>query len=93
MTRKIRVDKTKLDRMMAARGFANYKEAWEAARERGLVLSWRTIYSMVDGGNWRRDSLEALCRLLDCKPADILVGWELKRPHGSPQPIEEPQVA
>lgn len=88
----IRLNKEKLDKLMHARSFNSYQEIGAAAKERELPLAWRTIYTMVDGGNWRKESLEALCVLLECKPADIIDGWsngESGHTHASPQPEEE----
>lgn len=88
----IRLNKGKLDALLEKRGYSSYQEAGDAAKRQGLPLAWRTIYAMVDGGNWRKESLEALCALLDCKPADIIDGWQNGQgdhTHASPQLAEE----
>lgn len=90
----IRLNKGKLDALLEKRGYSSYQEAGDAAKQKGLPLAWRTIYAMVDGGNWRKESLEALCALLGCTPADIIDGWEnggQTDTHASPRPEEELQ--
>lgn len=90
----IQLNKEKLDNLLRERGYSSYREAGEAAKDRNLPLAWRTIYAMVEGGNWRKESLEALCALLSCKPADIVDGWEdsekaNSHTHASPRSEEE----
>lgn len=88
----IQLNKAKLDALLEKRGYSSYQEAGEVAKRQGLPLAWRTIYAMVDGGNWRKESLEALCVLLQCTPADIIDGWnngENSHTHEAPRPEEE----
>lgn len=91
----IRVSKAKLEEALERRGFSSYQEAGEAAKRLGIPIAWRTIYTMVDGGNWRKESLEALCKLLGCTPAEIIEGWESEaaHTHDAPQPAEVLQAA
>lgn len=94
----LQLDKAKLNRRMALANYDGYDAVADAARKRGLKLSSRTIYSMLNGENWSREKLEALCLVLNCQPADIVNGWQSNgggdlHTHGAPQPAQELQTA
>jgi len=90
----LKLDKSKLERRMALAGLGSYDQVAEEARRQGLKLSPRTIYGMVNGENWSKEKLEALCQALRCQPADIVDGWKSAEgsasyTHGSPQLAQE----
>lgn len=95
----LKLDRAKLDRQVALAKYDSYDEVADAARERGLKLSSRTIYNMLRGENWSREKLEALCSVLNCQPADIVIGWQSKaegentNTHGQPQLAKELETA
>ena len=93
----LQLDKQKLEQRMIAAGFENYDDVATVARKNGHKLSARTIYNMVNGENWSREKLEALCQALRCQPADIVIGWrgdtkDGSHTHASPQLGEELQA-
>lgn len=94
----LKLDKAKLDARVALAKFDGYDDVADAARKRGLKLSSRTIYNMVSGENWSREKLEALCSVLNCQPADIVIGWQSNgggdlHTHGAPQLAQELETA
>jgi DNA-binding Xre family transcriptional regulator len=68
----IRIDADKLKEIANRRGFANLEEVAKKADEMGLSLALSTIYSIAGNGNWTRDKLETLCRVLNCDPRDFV---------------------
>ena len=68
----IRIDADKLKEISQRRGFPNFKAISVRAKEMGLDLALSTIYSIADNGNWTRDKLEVLCKVLECDPRDFV---------------------
>ena len=83
------VDKKKLDALMKKNGMRNYRDMAHRAKERGLTLSEGTIYKMVEEATWTATRLAALCELLNCKPGDLIPGWDNSHTHEPPRSEEE----
>ena len=90
----MKIDKNRLDALLRAAGFANYDEAAASASLQGIDISRRTLFNMARGSSWRSETLSELCRLLHCTPADLISDWNGDtHTHGTPQSVEEPQIA
>lgn len=95
----LQLNKAKLEKRMALANYDSYDDVAEAVRKLGKKLSARTIYNMLNGENWSREKLEALCLVLKCQPADIVSGWQSdgagdnSYTHVAPQPEQELQTA
>ena len=68
----IRIDGEKLREIVKRRGFSNFKAVAEKAASMDEDLALSTIYSIAGNGNWTRDRLQALCRVLECDPRDFI---------------------
>lgn len=68
----IRIDAGKLRDISRRRGFSNFEAISQRATAMGYTLALATIYSMAGNGNWTRDKLETLCKVLDCDPRDFV---------------------
>lgn len=68
----IRIDEGKLREIAKRRGFPNLESIADKASELGYKLSLATVYSIASDGNWTRDKLITLCRILDCDPRDFV---------------------
>ena len=86
-----RVDEHKLKQLMQARGIASYPDLAAAT---GGKVHWRTLYNFATGRNWTRETLEAVCAALACKPTDLIpeLGGESAHAHAAPHPTEEPEA-
>lgn len=93
---KLKVDRERLDKLMARRGVSSYQALSELAATEGVKLSFSTIYALVgDGDNsWRSSTIEALCQVLRCKPSDLIpeLGGVSAHTHAAPHPTEEPEA-
>ena len=72
---KYRIDKARLDMLMAQRGISSYQALSELAAAQGVRLAFSTIYLAVaesSDTSWRSSTLEALCRMLRCSPVDLI---------------------
>jgi DNA-binding Xre family transcriptional regulator len=93
---KLKIDKARLDALMARRGVVSYKGLSELAASEGIRLAFSTIYQAVDEETdtaWRSTTLEALCQVLRCKPSDLIpeLGGVSAHTHDAPRPTEEPE--
>jgi DNA-binding Xre family transcriptional regulator len=68
----IRIDADKLREISKRRGFSNFEAIAEKAVEMDLSLALSTIYAIAGNGNWTRDKLETLCKVLECDPRDFV---------------------
>lgn len=68
----IRIDADKLRDIANRRGFVNFEAIAKRADEMGLNLALSTIYSIAGNGNWTREKLETLCKVLECDPRDFV---------------------
>jgi DNA-binding Xre family transcriptional regulator len=72
---KYKIDKTRLNMLMAQRGIPSYQALSELAAAQGVRLAFSTIYLAVaesSDTSWRSSTLEALCRMLRCSPVDLI---------------------
>ena len=72
---KYKIDKVRLDMLMAQRGISSYQALSELAAAQGVRLAFSTIYLAVaesSDTSWRSSTLEALCRMLRCSPVDLI---------------------
>lgn len=86
------ISKTKLLRAMKLSGYNTYEEVAAAGQQRGIHMSARNLYKLAAGGNYTRQTLEVLCKLLSCAPGDLVEAWHggsNGHTHASPHPEEE----
>jgi hypothetical protein len=79
----IRIDEGKLRELAKRRGFPNLESIADRAGQLGYKLSLATVYSIASDGNWTRDKLETLCRVLECDPRDFVYFERESLPKGS----------
>lgn len=88
------ISKSKLQRAIKLAGYNTYEEVAAAGLQRGVYLSARNLYKLASGANYTKQTLEALCLLLNCSPGDLVEAWHIRsndHTHGSPQPNEVEQ--
>jgi DNA-binding Xre family transcriptional regulator len=72
---KYKIDKARLDALMAQRGIHSYQALSGVAAAQGLRLAFSTIYMAVNESSdtsWRSSTLEALCHVLHCSAVDLI---------------------
>ncbi len=86
------ISKAKLQRAMKLIGCNTYEELAAKGIAGDIHISSRNLYKLAAGANYTRQTLDDLCRLLDCAPGDLVEAWhggDSSYTHGAPQPEEE----
>ena len=72
-------------------GCNTFEELAAKGLQRGIHISARNLYKLAAGANYTRQTLDDLCRLLDCAPGDLVESWHGggdAHTHELPQPEE-----